>query len=159
MNVNKWKGKIKTKLLDIGLGNTNLVTIDAKELADLRIRAANASAKPVEPLSREHLTMKQLGSYLPNFEVLANKDDAFKNAIGMLCRNLMLDQNWQYLITHLKQDQVNLSLFGEERKDDNWVRGSINGIYVVDDQINMLGRNYEQRLKSGTIDPKAEKPK
>lgn len=155
--MNIFKKKIKDSLTTLALKGSNLVTIDAKELADLRLRALDkATEKPVEPLSRAHLTMQQLGSYLPNFEVLGNKTDDFKNRLGRLCRELILSEEWQYLITHLKQDQVNISLFSDERKDENWVRGSINGIYVVDDQINMLGKNYEQRLKEGLVEKKPE---
>ena len=152
--MNKFIAGLKGKLLQYALRGTNLMTVDANHLVDLRM---NQARDTVPTLSKEHLTMKQLGSYIPNFESLDKKPDSFKNAVGLMCRNLALTEEWKFLINQLKQDQVNLYLFDENRKDENYVRGSINGIYVVDDIVNSLGNNYEQRLQSGEIQTKSKK--
>lgn len=152
--MNKFIAGLKSKILSHAIKGTNLMLVDANTLVDMRMKSMEEKQ---EPLSREHLTMKQLGSYIPNFETLDKKPDSFKNAVGLMCRNLMLTEEWQYLVNHLKQDQVNLYLFDENRKDENYVRGSINGIYVVDDMVNSLGSNYEQRLQSGEIQAKGKK--
>ena len=150
MNIKTIVKSFKKKTLDASIKGTNLVTIDARELTDLRLAVSNARATAQQtPLTKGQLTQQQLGSYLPNFVELAKKPDDFKNSLGLLCKNLIASEEWQYLIEHLKQDQVNLSLFGEERKPDDWVRGSINGIYVVDDMVSTLGRNFDQRMKEG----------
>lgn len=147
--INLIRNKLNTKTPEA----TNMVLIDATELADLRLRALDNAIQV--PLSKEHLTMKQLGSYLPNFEFIGSKSDAFKNSIGLMCRNLIQSEEWKYLIEHLKQDQVNLAFFTEGVKStDDWVRGSINGVYIVDDQINTLGASYLDREKQGLVGEK-----
>jgi len=146
---------IKNKLVNLGLKGTNNVLIDAKELADLKIRALDNLGRT--PLSKAQLTQLQLGTYIPNFEDLSKKPDDFKNKIGRMCRDLVRSEEWEYLITHLKQEQVNKSLFTEGISyTEDFIRGTINGIYVVDANINDLGSNYDQRLIEGTL---TEKPK
>lgn len=156
--MNKFIDNIKKKVREASMKGTNMVLIDAQELLDLKARAiAKAETKP---LTSAQLTMLQLGSYIPNFEALAAKPDDFKNRLGRLCRELMLSEEWQYLITHLKQDQVNNAFFVEGvTVTDPFVRGSINGVYVVDEQIGILGRNYDQRLKEGNLVEKPTKKK
>jgi len=120
-----------------------MVVIDAKDYADMRLRSLEAA----QAMSPEALTMKQLGSYIPNFKPLSGKPDSFKNAIGAFCMNTMKSNEWQYLITHMKQDQVNTALFTEGKTVvDPFIRGSINGIYIVADQISTLGMGYEERM-------------
>lgn len=115
------------------------------EIASLRAKLA------VKPLSRGELTMMQLGSYVPNFEGLATKSDEFKKAVGRVCFDLMRSESWKFLITQLKQDQVNLYFFNEdEKKSEEFVRGSINGIYIVDEQINSLATSYAQYIDKNT---------
>lgn len=144
--MNKYIKKIAKK---IALEDTNMVLVDANELVELRLIKSNASR--VQPISQAQLTMMQLGSYLPNFEMLNNKPDAFKNDIGLFCSNLRKSEAWQYLITHLKQDQVNLSLFSDDasapNRNEQFIRGSINGIYVVEDQVDRLGMSYDENNK------------
>ncbi len=130
----------------------NMVLIDARELADLRLKATSSERL----MSKEHLTMKQLGTYIPNFEDLSKKPDGFKNAVGLMCAQLIGSAEWEYLITHLKQDQVNNSLFNPEVKySDDFVRGTINGIYIVDDQVQTLGAGYNDRVQKGLVKAEA----
>lgn len=136
---------IKDRARKIALQDTNMVMVDANELLELRNARAAMQGKMLSP---EHLTMKQLGSYIPSFEVLANKPEAFKLEIGLFCSNLLKSESWKYLMEHLKQDQVNLLLFSEQRKSEDYVRGSINGIYVVADQVESLGMSYNELNKS-----------
>ena len=92
----------------------------------------------------------QLGSYLPSFKTLAGQSDDFKRNIGRMCYELTQGEGWRYLIEHLKQDQVNLYFFNDENsKSEEFVRGSINGIYIVDEQINNLADSYAQNI--GTL--------
>jgi hypothetical protein len=118
-----------------------------KRCIDLENKLRIEQALKPQGLSIEKLTMKQLGSYIPDFIDLSRKGDEFKTRIGLMCSNLIATEEWNYLITHLKQDQVNLSLFSDEPKDDKFVRGSINGIYVVDDQVRKLGETFNSTNK------------
>ncbi len=136
---------IKNLAKKITLKDSNMVLVDAQELLDLRL----AKSRTAPTLTPEQLTMKQLGTYLPNFETLAEKPEQFKREIGLFCSNLRKSEAWKYLIEHLKQDQVNLLLFSEQRKSEDYSRGSINGIYVVADQIESLGMSYDELNKSG----------
>jgi len=141
--MNKYIKKLAKK---ITLEDTNMVLVDANELVELRL--AKSRASQVQPLTQAELTMKQLGSYLPNFEMLNTQPDSFKNEIGLFCSNLRKTEAWKYLITHLKQDQVNLSLFSDDasapNRNEQFTRGSINGIYVVEDQVERLGMSYDE---------------
>lgn len=138
---------IKKKILKDELNQTNMVMIDAKELAALRLRATDT-----RKLTPEQLTQHQLGSYVPNFVDISKQSDAFKNSLGQLCSNLMNAPEWEYLMNHLKQDQVNRALFTEGiTVNDGYVRGSINGIYVVDDIVGSLGISYDERAKAGMV--------
>lgn len=138
--------KLRNKLINLLLTEDKVV-LDSKEYVELNVRATKPKGAVVEPLSREQLTMKQLGSYVPSFTPLAEKSDDFKQSLALLCNQLSKSTEFQYLIDHLKQDQVNLYLFDEEKKTDDWVRGSINGIYVVDEQIRLLGSGYKPAEK------------
>lgn len=131
------------------LKDTNMVLVDANELVELRLAKSNASR--VQPLSQAQLTMVQLGSYLPNFQMLNTQPEQFRKDIGLFCSNLRKSEAWKYLITHLKQDQVNLSLFSDDasapNRNEQFTRGSINGIYVVEDQVETLGLSYDENNK------------
>lgn len=117
-----------------------------KKLADYNARDL-AKSKEM-PLTPEKLTMMQLGSYVPSFEPLWAKSDEFKRGVGSTCSQLVQSEGWKYLIEHLKQDQVNLYLFNEdENRDEKFVRGSINGIYIVDEQVRTLGMAYDESQK------------
>lgn len=132
------------------------VLIDSREYADLKIATFKPAQKTEAPMSRQQLTMLQLGSYLPNFEMLASKPQDFKNSVGVMCDNLIRTAEWQYLVEHLKQDQVNKSLFTEGISyTDDFIRGSINGIYVVDEQIRLLGMSHQENVRKG-IAPSAK---
>lgn len=139
--MNKYIKKLTQKY---AVKDTNMVLVDAQELLDLRLAKSRATQQTLTP---EQLTMKQLGTYLPNFETLAQKPEQFKRDIGLFCSNLRKNESWKYLIEHLKQDQVNLLLFSEQRKSEDYARGSINGIYVVADQIDSLGMSYDELNK------------
>lgn len=138
---------IKNLAKKITLKDSNMVLVDAQELLDLRLAKSRAAQQVLTP---EQLTMKQLGTYLPNFEALAEKPEQFKREIGLFCSNLRKSEAWKYLIEHLKQDQVNLLLFSPERKSEDYARGSINGVYVVADQIDSLGMSYDELNKGGS---------
>lgn len=145
--MNKYISNFKDRLINWGIKGTDRVVISSKELIRLQLIELNVK----KPITVEHLTMKQLGSYVPNFEMLSSKTDSFKNDMGIFCSNLLKSSMWTYLINHLKQDQVNLSLFSDDKsapnRNDNFTRGSINGIYVVEDQISTLGIFYDDQLK------------
>lgn len=144
--------KIKSYLLQKLGGDVehrNLVAQLQAEIAILKSRLAQK--EEVKPLTPAELTMRQLGSYLPNFKGLENKPQAFKLAVGKMCSDLSMLDGWQYLITNLKQDQVNTYLFtNEEKKSEEFMRGSINGIYIVEEQIRLLGSGYTQYVEKNT---------
>lgn len=144
--------KIKAYLLQKLGGDAehrNLVAQLQVEIAILKGRLAQKDE--VKPLTPAELTMRQLGSYLPNFKGLENKPQAFKLAVGKMCSDLSMLDGWQYLITNLKQDQVNTYLFtNEEKKSEEFMRGSINGIYIVEEQIRLLGSGYTQYVEKNT---------
>lgn len=144
--MNKYIKKLAKK---IALEDTNMVLVDANELVELRL--AKSKLNDVKPLSQAQLTMLQLGSYLPNFEMLNTQSEQFRNEIGLFCSNLRKTEAWKYLINHLKQDQVNLSLFSDDvsapNRNEQFTRGSINGIYVVEDQVERLGMSYDENNK------------
>lgn len=163
--------RIKSKVIDWAvkqiLKNSEYVVLPVTKYADLGLQIANLksanndfarnairkdSGEDTGKCTPEQLLMKQLGSYIPSFEPLEGKSDEFKNSLGRLCREMLLSPEFQYLIDHLKQDQVNIDLFGEgEKKDKMFVRGSINGIYIVDEQIRLLAIGYIDRLSKGLI--------
>lgn len=142
---------IQKKALEIALKGTNKVLVDANELVELRLLKSKQSA--TVPLTQAELTMKQLGSYIPSFEVLSGKPDSFKREVGLFCSNLVKSETWKYLIDHLKQDQVNLSLFSDDNtapnRNEQFTRGSINGIYIVEDQVLKLGMAFDEVSKKG----------
>lgn len=120
------------------------------ELVEVRKKLREEQEKnKITPLSKGELTMKQLGSFVPSFEVIAQKTNDEKLAIGAMCSQIIASSFWKYLIDHLKQDQVNLFLFDDNRKSEDFVRGTINGIYVVDEQINLLGTAYDDKQRKG----------
>ncbi len=141
--MNKYLKKLAKK---ITLEGTNMVLVDANELVELRL--LKSKVNEVKPLTQAELTMKQLGSYLPNFTELNKQPEQFRIEIGLFCSNLRKSEEWKYLITHLKQDQVNLSLFSDDvsapNRNEQFTRGSINGIYVVEDQVERLGISYDE---------------
>lgn len=108
------------------------LVVDASEYLALKLK------KEQTPLSKAQLTQHQLGSYIPSFKVLADQTDDFKTAMSTFCRQTIDSTYWKYLIEHMKQDQVNNLLFVDPKPSDDWVRGSINGIYIVDEQIKLL---------------------
>lgn len=108
------------------------LVVDASEYIALKIK------KEQSLLSKAQLTQHQLGSYIPSFKVLADQTDDFKTAMSTFCRQTIDSTYWKYLIEHMKQDQVNNLLFVDPKPSDDWVRGSINGIYIVDEQIKLL---------------------
>lgn len=153
--ISRWANK---KLL----ADPSVVLVNATEYAQLRLELSTLRQKAlgphIQPATKYELVQKELGSYIPNLEPLDTKSDEFKNALGRLCREVNLSPEFQYLLTHMKQDQVNLSLF-QERKSEDWVLGSINGVYIVEEQIRLLGDNYQDRLSKGLIQPpKPETP-
>jgi len=143
--------KIRIYLLNILLKSTEEIkekNSDLKlqaEIAQLRARLAT------QPLTRGELTMKQLGSYLPNFKGIASQTDDFRRNLGRLCYQISQSSEWQYLMTNLKQDQVNTYIFtDEERKSEDFMRGSINGIYIVDEQVNGFAQGYAKLVEKNT---------
>lgn len=125
----------------------NKQIVESDKYTGLLLELVDAKKALAErPLTKGELTMKQLGSYLPNFKELSMQTDEFKTNVARTCADLMKNEFWQYLITHLKQDQVNLYFFNdEERKSEEFVRGSINGIYIVDELVNRLGVSFKQK--------------
>lgn len=154
MYINNFKNWLVARLRP-----ANTFFVDAQEYADIKLRVVglerenkqlrmdvyqlNSQAVEATPMVKEHLTMKQLGSYIPSFEAMSTKTDAFKTVLAQLCYQLSISPEWKYLVEHLKQDQVNLYLFTEDRKSEDFMRGSINGIYVVDEQVRLLGSGYK----------------
>ena len=128
---------LKQSLISYLIGKDKVV-IEASEYLKLSMKKEQPMATPLTPAQ---LTQKQLGSYLPNFEHLSLKGDQFKYDLGALCKTLITSEHWNYLVTHLKQDQVNMQLFSDT-KDEMFVRGSINGIYVVADMVSNLGTSH-----------------
>lgn len=134
--------KIKTKIIEALLSKSDMI-VPANSYAELVTRKFEPT-KIGELLTKEQLTMKQLGSYIPNFIVLNSKSEQFKVELGQICKTLINSEHFKYLMEHLKQDQVNNLLFQEKKPTDDWVRGSINGIYVVEDIIKQLGISAQE---------------
>lgn len=137
---------IKQYILNKLLGNNEIVA-DKDEVLRLRaeILALQSKLKTVTPLSKGELTMKQLGSYIPSFKGLANESEDLKKEVGRACYEVTQSKGFAYLMDNLKQDQVNLYFFNDENsKSEEFVRGSINGIYVVDEQIKQFASTYKK---------------
>lgn len=100
--------------------------------------------------TKYQLTMAQLGTFLPNFESLSEKGDDFKNSLSLVCYNLTLAPQWSWLIDRLKQDQVNGYLFDPERKSEDFMRGTINGIYVVEEIIKERASAHQPKPNTKT---------
>lgn len=111
------------------IGKDELV-VDASEYVSLKAKQ--------KPLSKEELTQLQLGSYVPSFVFLEDKTDDFKIAMSTFCKQTMDSTYWKYLIESLKQQQVNNLLFKPDRPSEDFVRGSINGIYIVEELVALL---------------------
>jgi len=116
----------------------NEIVVDVNEYLALKLK------EEVKPLTMAQLTQHQLGSYLPNFKHISLQTDQFKNDLGLFCKETSKSETWVWLITHLKQDQVNNLLFMPNRPSEEWIRGSINGISVVEDIITSLASGYKE---------------
>ena len=134
---------IKTFLKQFRFIKKTQIVVDATEYISLK------SKKTPSVMEKAELTQHQLGSYVPSFEVLTGKKDDFKLGLSTFCKNTMDSSYWPYLIDHLKQDQVNNLLFNppETRPSEDFVRGSINGIYIVDEQIRLLASSTKNKGK------------
>lgn len=141
--------KLRTFLARFFVPSTHkIITYDEFVSLTMQLNEARASSKA--RLSKQELTMLELGSYLPSFVPLMGKSDDFKSALGLVCDTINQSQELQYLFDHIKQDQVNKSLFTEGVSyTDDFVRGSINGIYVCEEQIKLLGLNWRENVKKG----------
>jgi len=140
--MNKIKKYIIRKLTGEGnqIVDTNKYTGLLMEIVELKKQLS------LKPLTKGELTMQQLGTYLPTFKELSMQTDDFKRNVARTCADLMQNEFWQYLVTHLKQDQVNTYFFNDgESKSEEFVRGSINGIYIVDELVNRLGVSFKQK--------------
>jgi hypothetical protein len=102
-----------------------------------------------QQLTQGQLTREQLGSYLPSFEFLSDKSDSFKSGTEVTAHQLSLNPHWKHLIEHLKQEQVNKLLFSEPMMSLEFIRGSINGIYLVEELVNMMAAS--RAAKSNNI--------
>lgn len=139
---------IKSYINRIRVLKPNETVVDGSELIALRLK------KEATPLTKAELTLLQLGSYIPSFKGLVGKTDEFKMGMAAFCKQTADSDYWKFLMIHLKQDQVNNSLFNSEvPPSDDFMRGSINGIWIVDEQIKLLGSSKENEKK------KPEEPK
>jgi hypothetical protein len=84
---------------------------------------------------------------LPTFEFLADKPDSFKSGTELIAHQLRMSEHWRHLIMNLKQEQVNKLLFSEEGMSLEFIRGSINGIYMVEEIVNNLAASRDARLR------------
>ena len=108
------------------------LVVDASEYVSLKAK------KEQSLLSKAELTQHQLGSYLPSFKFLADQTDDYKMGMSTFCRQTFESPYWKFLMDSLKQGQVNNLLFDPNRPSEEWVRGSINGIYIVEEEIKLL---------------------
>lgn len=99
-----------------------------------------------QKLTQGQLTREELGSYLPSFQFLADKPDSFKEGSELMAHQLSKSEHWRHLLNHLKQEQVNKLLFSEEGQSLEFIRGSINGIYMFEELVNMLAASREGRM-------------
>lgn len=104
------------------------------EIAQLKAEILTLKNQNKKP----RLLMMQLGTYIPDFKDLSMQNNDFKRALQNICNNLSESEHWKFLMTQLKQEQVNKFLF-EEYKSEDFVRGTINGLYIVEDLVNSLG--------------------
>lgn len=130
---------IQSTIKRLRLIKNNEIVVDASEHAELVV---NRKDKNI-PISKAKLTQVQLGSYIPDFKDISLQSDEFKHDLGALCKTLVDSEHWKYLLNYLKQGQINGYLFNENKPSEDWVRGSINGIYVVDDIVVSLGASYK----------------
>ena len=124
------------------IGKDELV-VDASEYVALKIKASQKQA-----LSQAELTQHQLGSYIPSFKFLADQTDDYKTSMSTFCKQTFDSPYWQFLIESLKQEQVNNLLFVNPRPSEEWVRGSINGIYIVEEEIRLLASADKDNKKT-----------
>lgn len=99
-----------------------------------------------QKLTQGQLTREELGSYLPSFEYLADKPNSFKEGSELMAHQLYRSEHWKHIVNHLKQEQVNKLLFSEPGQSLEFIRGSINGIYMFEEIINMLAASRESRM-------------
>ncbi len=118
------------------------LVVDASEYVSLKLK------KEQSPLSKAELTQHQLGSFIPSFKFLADQTDDYKVAMSTFCRQVFESPYWTYLIDSLKQAQVNNLLFDPSRPSEEWVRGSINGIYIVEEEIKILASADKDNKKT-----------
>ena len=121
------------------------LVVDASEYVSLKIK------KEQSPLSKAELTQHQLGSYLPSFKFLADQTDDYKTGMSTFCKQTLDSPYWEFLINSLKQEQVNNLLFNPTRPSEEWVRGSINGIYVVEKEIRLLASSDKDNKKQKEV--------
>lgn len=118
------------------------LVVDASEYVSLKLK------KEQSPLSKAELTQHQLGSFIPSFKFLADQTDDYKTSMSTFCRQVFESPYWAYLIDSLKQAQVNNLLFDPSRPSEEWVRGSINGIYIVEEEIRLLASADKDNKKT-----------
>ena len=68
--------------------------------------------------------------------------------MSTFCKQTFDSPYWQFLIESLKQEQVNNLLFVNPRPSEEWVRGSINGIYIVEEEIRLLASADKDNKKT-----------
>lgn len=118
------------------------LVVDASEYVSLKLK------KEQSPLSKAELTQHQLGSFIPSFKFLVDQTDDYKVSMSTFCRQVFESPYWTYLIDSLKQAQVNNLLFDPSRPSEEWVRGSINGIYIVEEEIKILASADKDNKKT-----------
>mgnify|MGYP003480245041 CR=1 FL=1 len=118
------------------------LVVDASEYVSLKLK------KEQSTLSMAELTQHQLGSFIPSFKFLADQTDDYKVSMSTFCKQIFDSPYWQFLIESLKQEQVNNLLFVNPRPSEEWVRGSINGIYIVEEEIRLLASADKDNKKT-----------
>lgn len=127
---------LKSNLKRFSFIGKDEIVVNASEYLALKLK------EEVKPLTKAQLTQHQLGSYLPNFDDISTKTDEFKHELAKFCKIASESEHFNWLITSLKQGQVDNLLFLSDRPSEEWVRGTINGIYNVDTVIKNLAAGY-----------------
>lgn len=126
-----------------------------KELDALKAENVNLKLELLEALQKaktaQHreftkgdVLRDQLGSFIPDFKFLEDKGDADKERYQILCFTLFENPEFLYLLDHLKQSQVHKYIF-EGGVSDDFMRGTVNGVYLVQELINLLGNAQKNR--------------
>jgi len=110
-------------------------------LTQLALLEKKQTIKDMSLYSKEQLTMKQLGVYIPTYQGLSNE---YKDALGAFAQSISLNDNHIFIrfIDDLIQGQAHYMI--QNSNTDNYTRGVISGLYNVKHELQRIGDLYSQ---------------